>query len=141
MIFVHFSYRPPLADTWYSLSYVYFSLLGVLTTIVSGLLVSMITGEILLFSLYFKHCRNLVHNIMVFQLYQNKDKIEGVCIFFYTYTGGCKQDKMNSELFVRKNDLICFSWCNKSKVLCLPPNKQRKNISATLSKINKNLVL
>ncbi|XP_005729858.1 sodium-coupled monocarboxylate transporter 1 [Pundamilia nyererei] len=65
-------YRPPLADTWYSLSYVYFSLLGVLTTIVSGLLVSVITG-------------------------------------------GCKQDKMNSELFVRKNDLICFSWCNKSK--------------------------
>uniref|UniRef100_A0A3P8QW48 Solute carrier family 5 member 8 n=1 Tax=Astatotilapia calliptera TaxID=8154 RepID=A0A3P8QW48_ASTCA len=57
-------YRPPLADTWYSLSYVYFSLLGVLTTIVSGLLVSVITGEILLFSLYFKHCRNLVHNIM-----------------------------------------------------------------------------
>lgn len=65
-------YRPPLADTWYSLSYVYFSLLGVLTTIVSGLLVSVITG-------------------------------------------GCKQDKKNSELFVRKNDLICFSWCNKSK--------------------------
>ncbi|KAL3978666.1 hypothetical protein ACER0C_019728 [Sarotherodon galilaeus] len=65
-------YRPPLADTWYSLSYVYFSLLGVLTTIVSGLLVSVITG-------------------------------------------GCKQEEMNSELFVRKNDLICFSWCNKSK--------------------------
>ncbi|CAI5686890.1 sodium-coupled monocarboxylate transporter 1 [Oreochromis niloticus] len=65
-------YRPPLADTWYSLSYVYFALLGVLTTIVSGLLVSVITG-------------------------------------------GCKQEEMNSELFVRKNDLICFSWCNKSK--------------------------
>uniref|UniRef100_A0A669CJA7 Solute carrier family 5 member 8, like n=1 Tax=Oreochromis niloticus TaxID=8128 RepID=A0A669CJA7_ORENI len=64
--------EPPLADTWYSLSYVYFALLGVLTTIVSGLLVSVITG-------------------------------------------GCKQEEMNSELFVRKNDLICFSWCNKSK--------------------------
>lgn len=46
--------------------------MGVLTTIVSGLLVSVITG-------------------------------------------GCKQEEMNSELFVRKNDLICFSWCNKSK--------------------------
>lgn len=36
--------RPPLADTWYSLSYLYFALLGTLTTIVSGLLVSIITG-------------------------------------------------------------------------------------------------
>ncbi|XP_031734188.1 sodium-coupled monocarboxylate transporter 1 [Anarrhichthys ocellatus] len=36
--------RPPLADSWYSLSYLYLSLLGTLTTIVCGLLVSMITG-------------------------------------------------------------------------------------------------
>lgn len=41
------SVRPALADSWYSLSYVYFSLLGTLTTLVSGLLVSMITGETL----------------------------------------------------------------------------------------------
>ncbi|XP_029005600.1 sodium-coupled monocarboxylate transporter 1 [Betta splendens] len=67
------SVRPPLADTWYSLSYVYFSLLGTLTTIVSGLLVSIITG-------------------------------------------GCKQEKLNSNLFVRKNDLICFSCFSKHKV-------------------------
>ncbi|CAG5978806.1 unnamed protein product [Menidia menidia] len=36
--------RPPLADSWYSLSYVYFCLLGMLTTMVIGLLVSIITG-------------------------------------------------------------------------------------------------
>ncbi|XP_038553910.1 sodium-coupled monocarboxylate transporter 1 [Micropterus salmoides] len=65
--------RPYLADSWYSLSYLYFSLLGTLTTIVSGLLVSMITG-------------------------------------------GCKQEKLDSNLFVRKSDLICFSSCIKSKV-------------------------
>lgn len=37
--------RPPIADYWYSLSYLYFSLLGTLTTMVSGLLVSAITGK------------------------------------------------------------------------------------------------
>ncbi|XP_018517407.1 sodium-coupled monocarboxylate transporter 1 isoform X2 [Lates calcarifer] len=64
--------RPPLADSWYSLSYLHFCLLGTLTTMVSGLLVSMITG-------------------------------------------GCKQEKLNSDLFVRKRDLICFSCLSKSK--------------------------
>ncbi|KAG7226798.1 hypothetical protein INR49_014147 [Caranx melampygus] len=59
--------RPPLADSWYSLSYVYFSLLGAVTTIVSGLLISMMTG-------------------------------------------GCKQEKLRSDVFVRKSDLICFSY-------------------------------
>uniref|UniRef100_A0A3Q3B8L5 Solute carrier family 5 member 8, like n=1 Tax=Kryptolebias marmoratus TaxID=37003 RepID=A0A3Q3B8L5_KRYMA len=39
--------RPPLADTWYSLSYVYFSLFGTLTTMISGLLLSVITGDCL----------------------------------------------------------------------------------------------
>lgn len=58
--------RPPLADSWYSLSYVYFSLLGMVTTMVSGLLISMMTG-------------------------------------------GCKQAKLRSDVFVRKTDLICFS--------------------------------
>ncbi|XP_022597727.1 sodium-coupled monocarboxylate transporter 1-like [Seriola dumerili] len=65
--------RPPLADSWYSLSYLYFSLLGTVTTIVSGLLVSIITG-------------------------------------------GCKQKKLNSDLFVRKSDLFCFSCFSNSKV-------------------------
>ncbi|XP_074496933.1 sodium-coupled monocarboxylate transporter 1 [Sebastes fasciatus] len=64
--------RPPLAETWYSLSYLYFSALGTLTTIVFGLLVSMITG-------------------------------------------GCKQEKMNPDLFVKTSDLICFSRCSKSE--------------------------
>uniref|UniRef100_A0A3Q0RP70 Solute carrier family 5 member 8, like n=1 Tax=Amphilophus citrinellus TaxID=61819 RepID=A0A3Q0RP70_AMPCI len=39
-------YRPPIADSWYALSYVYFSLLGALTTMVSGMIVSMITGGV-----------------------------------------------------------------------------------------------
>ncbi|KAG7493486.1 hypothetical protein JOB18_009649 [Solea senegalensis] len=36
--------RPALADSWYSLSYLYFALMGALITIVLGLLVSMATG-------------------------------------------------------------------------------------------------
>ncbi|KAM4588908.1 sodium-coupled monocarboxylate transporter 1 [Odontesthes bonariensis] len=64
--------RPPLADSWYSLSYVYFSLFGMLVTMVAGLLVSIITG-------------------------------------------GCKQEKLNSNLFVRRRDLICFNGCHFSK--------------------------
>ncbi|XP_054472725.1 sodium-coupled monocarboxylate transporter 1 [Anoplopoma fimbria] len=64
--------RPPLADSWYSLSYLYFALFGTLITMVSGLLVSMITG-------------------------------------------GCKQEEMNPDLFVKMSDLICFSCCSKSE--------------------------
>ncbi|XP_068451115.1 sodium-coupled monocarboxylate transporter 1 [Clinocottus analis] len=64
--------RPPLADSWYSLSYLYFSLLGTLTTVVSGLLVSVITG-------------------------------------------GCKQEEINPDLFVRMSDLVCFSCWSKTK--------------------------
>uniref|UniRef100_A0A8C5HUL2 Sodium-coupled monocarboxylate transporter 1-like n=1 Tax=Gouania willdenowi TaxID=441366 RepID=A0A8C5HUL2_GOUWI len=65
--------QPPLADSWYSLSYLYFSLLGTLITVVTGLLVSMATG-------------------------------------------GCKQTKLSPDLFVKKSDLLCFSWCTESKV-------------------------
>lgn len=36
--------RPPLADSWYSLSYLYFAVVGSVITIFSGLLVSIITG-------------------------------------------------------------------------------------------------
>lgn len=66
--------RPPLADYWYSLSYLYLALLGVLVTIVSGFLIS-------------------------------------------AATGGCKQDKLNPDLFVKKSDLICFSGCKTSEAL------------------------
>ncbi|XP_024126035.1 sodium-coupled monocarboxylate transporter 1 [Oryzias melastigma] len=66
------SFRPDIADSWYSLSYVYLSLLGMLVTIVCGLLISAITG-------------------------------------------GCKQQKMNPDLFVKMSDLICFRCTNKSK--------------------------
>ncbi|XP_056130091.1 sodium-coupled monocarboxylate transporter 1 [Lampris incognitus] len=64
--------RPALADSWYSLSYLYFCPLGTLSTVLIGLLVSMITG-------------------------------------------GCKQRDLNSDLFVRTNDLICFSRCPSSQ--------------------------
>lgn len=66
--------RPPLADSWYSLSYLYLAPLGTLSTVVSGLLVSILTG-------------------------------------------GRKQEKLNSDLFVKKSDLVIFSLCNKSKAL------------------------
>uniref|UniRef100_A0A8C6T612 Solute carrier family 5 member 8, like n=1 Tax=Neogobius melanostomus TaxID=47308 RepID=A0A8C6T612_9GOBI len=39
------SVRPPLADSWYSLSYLYFSVLGVIATMVSGFLISAATGK------------------------------------------------------------------------------------------------
>ncbi|XP_061689059.1 sodium-coupled monocarboxylate transporter 1 isoform X2 [Syngnathoides biaculeatus] len=82
--------RPPLADSWYSLSYLYISFLGTLTTIVVGLLVSVMTG-------------------------------------------GCKQDKLNSKLFVQKSDLVCFRCSSKSQAsenpekgvsdFCMGPDK------------------
>uniref|UniRef100_A0A667WJT9 Solute carrier family 5 member 8, like n=1 Tax=Myripristis murdjan TaxID=586833 RepID=A0A667WJT9_9TELE len=66
-------YRPALADSWYSLSYLYFCMLGILTTMVTGLVVSAMTG-------------------------------------------GCKQEKLSSKLFVRKNDLMCFTCFRDSQV-------------------------
>lgn len=38
--------RPLLADTWYSLSYLYFSPIGTIITISVGLLVSLFTGTV-----------------------------------------------------------------------------------------------
>ncbi|KAK0136615.1 Sodium-coupled monocarboxylate transporter 1 [Merluccius polli] len=61
--------RPALADSLYSLSYLYLSPLGTLCTMVIGLLVSILTG-------------------------------------------GCKQESLDSNLFVRKSDLICFNCCS-----------------------------
>lgn len=73
--------RPPLADSWYSLSYLYLSVLGAIVTMVSGFLIS-------------------------------------------AATGGCKQEKLDSVLFVRKSDLMCFSGCRTSQ----PPQTQEKII-------------
>ncbi|KAG8007607.1 Sodium-coupled monocarboxylate transporter 1 [Nibea albiflora] len=92
--------RPPLADSWYSLSYVYFALLGTLTTVVSGLLVSMMTGETL-----FPMSNSLI------SIYHKT--VMGVRICFLS--GGCKQETRNADLFVKRSDLICFSWCSKSE--------------------------
>ncbi|MEE6525018.1 hypothetical protein FKM82_024791, partial [Ascaphus truei] len=39
------SLRSPLADTWYSVSYLYYSAVGCLGCIISGLLISFITGH------------------------------------------------------------------------------------------------
>uniref|UniRef100_A0A8C9QGL6 Solute carrier family 5 member 8 n=1 Tax=Spermophilus dauricus TaxID=99837 RepID=A0A8C9QGL6_SPEDA len=41
---VHNTERTPLMDNWYSLSYLYFSTLGTLTTIIVGMLISLSTG-------------------------------------------------------------------------------------------------
>ncbi|KAB5584089.1 hypothetical protein PHYPO_G00103410 [Pangasianodon hypophthalmus] len=62
--------RPALADSWYSLSYLYFCPLALLVTMITGLIVSAISG-------------------------------------------GCKQEKINPEMFVRKEDLICFG-CSRT---------------------------
>ncbi|XP_027278088.1 sodium-coupled monocarboxylate transporter 2 [Cricetulus griseus] len=39
------SSRPPLADTWYSLSYLYYSAVGFLGCIIAGLIISLVTGR------------------------------------------------------------------------------------------------
>ncbi|KAM6980887.1 sodium-coupled monocarboxylate transporter 1 [Aplochiton taeniatus] len=64
--------RPALADSWYSLSYLYFCPLGTLVTVIVGLVGSAVSG-------------------------------------------GCKQEGLRSDLFVRKTDLICFSWGRNSR--------------------------
>ncbi|XP_020796128.2 sodium-coupled monocarboxylate transporter 1 [Boleophthalmus pectinirostris] len=74
------SVRPPLADSWYSLSYLYFAVVGVLVTVVSGLLISIATG-------------------------------------------GCKQEKLHPDLFVKTSDLFCFRSCNTSEA----PHTEEKN--------------
>lgn len=40
--------RPALADNWYSLSYLYFCPVGIIVTMVTGLIVSAITGKVTL---------------------------------------------------------------------------------------------
>uniref|UniRef100_A0A4W5N997 Solute carrier family 5 member 8, like n=1 Tax=Hucho hucho TaxID=62062 RepID=A0A4W5N997_9TELE len=70
--------RPALADSWYSLSYLYFCLLGTLVTVIVGLVVSAITG-------------------------------------------GCKQEKLSSDLFVRRSDLFCAGCGKDSEVKLLTP--------------------
>ncbi|MBN3295687.1 SC5A8 protein, partial [Amia calva] len=64
--------RPFIADTWYSLSYLYFCPLGSIVTLICGLLVSSISG-------------------------------------------GCKQRKVNPELFIRKRDLFCLNCDQNSE--------------------------
>lgn len=71
--------RPPLADSWYSLSYLYFSVLGAIVTMVSGFVIS-------------------------------------------AATGGCKQEKLDANLFVKKSDLFCFSGCRTSEA---PQTKEK----------------
>uniref|UniRef100_A0A8C7DGU5 Solute carrier family 5 member 8, like n=1 Tax=Oncorhynchus kisutch TaxID=8019 RepID=A0A8C7DGU5_ONCKI len=73
-----YSDRPALADSWYSLSYLYFCLLGSLVTVIVGLVVSAITG-------------------------------------------GCKQENLRLDLFVRRRDLFCAGCGKDSEVKPLPP--------------------
>lgn len=48
------SSRPPLADSWYSLSYLYFSPIGTIVAVSVGLVVSLLTGTqyMLLFTFF-----------------------------------------------------------------------------------------
>lgn len=97
------SYRPDLADSWYSLSYLYLAVFGMLITIVSGLLVSIATGESL----------SIAPKCLLLWVMCAIKCISDSALFFL---GGCKQEKLSSDLFVRKSDLICFRWCRKSEV-------------------------
>lgn len=58
--------RPPLADSWYSLSYLYLAILGTLITLVSGLLVSIITGESLSSKLWFLSREKKIQSLHLF---------------------------------------------------------------------------
>ncbi|XP_051568666.1 sodium-coupled monocarboxylate transporter 1-like [Myxocyprinus asiaticus] len=62
--------RTALTDSWYSLSYLYFCPVGILVTMITGLIVSAISG-------------------------------------------GCKQEKLQPELFIRMSDLLCFG-CSRA---------------------------
>ncbi|KAL0978766.1 hypothetical protein UPYG_G00174910 [Umbra pygmaea] len=73
--------RPALAETWYSLSYLYLSVLGTLVTVIVGLVISAITG-------------------------------------------GCKQKKLHSDLFIRRSDLFCAGCCKDSEVSNLEINEK-----------------
>lgn len=100
---MHISGRPPLADSWYSLSYLYLSVVGMLSTIVCGLLVSAITGK------------NFLHSgDPLKQSFETPSRTNLVFLSFFS--GGCKQKRLRSDLFVRKSDLICFRWSAKSEV-------------------------
>lgn len=44
-LMMSFRPRPPLADSWYSLSYLYFCPVGILVTMITGLLVSAVSGK------------------------------------------------------------------------------------------------
>lgn len=95
------SVRPALADSWYSLSYLYLAPFGALITIVVGLLVSMITGK----KTYTTFTTVQLHTVNLW-LYENTNMS----------AGGCKQEKLNPDLFVKKTDFCCYHWFSKAKV-------------------------
>jgi len=86
--------RPALADNWYSLSYLYFSPVGILVTMITGLIVSAISGKMTLSHMPFGEANTQT------------------VIYLFLTLGGCKQKKVQPELFIRKSDLICFGFRN-----------------------------
>uniref|UniRef100_A0A667WJR6 Solute carrier family 5 member 8, like n=1 Tax=Myripristis murdjan TaxID=586833 RepID=A0A667WJR6_9TELE len=101
-----------LADSWYSLSYLYFCMLGILTTMVTGLVVSAMTGDPSS-STFHKTKLGLVLEV------QNETVKTSTSRYNYSsfpFLGGCKQEKLSSKLFVRKNDLMCFTCFRDSQV-------------------------
>uniref|UniRef100_A0A673LZH3 Sodium-coupled monocarboxylate transporter 1 n=1 Tax=Sinocyclocheilus rhinocerous TaxID=307959 RepID=A0A673LZH3_9TELE len=56
--------RPALADNWYSLSYLYFCPVGIIVTMITGLIVSAISGKVTLSHLFVSDRRKLDLNLI-----------------------------------------------------------------------------
>uniref|UniRef100_A0A672RL75 Sodium-coupled monocarboxylate transporter 1-like n=1 Tax=Sinocyclocheilus grahami TaxID=75366 RepID=A0A672RL75_SINGR len=56
--------RPALADNWYSLSYLYFCPVGIIVTVITGLIVSAISGKVTLSHLFVSDRRKLDLNLI-----------------------------------------------------------------------------
>lgn len=90
--------RPALADSWYSLSYLYFCPVGIIVTMVTGLFVSAVSGK--------------DDWLWCFCSWVKRWIINGDCFSL----GGCKQKKDRPELFITKSDLLCFRFSGETEV-------------------------
>ncbi|KAG7268287.1 hypothetical protein CRUP_036735 [Coryphaenoides rupestris] len=96
-------HRPALADSWYSLSYLYLSPVGTLCTMAMGLLVSSITGK----------------GILIYIRLPSLNE------------GGCKQESLDHNLFVKKSDLACFNCCSNGSEMSDMENKNPEETKET----------
>lgn len=103
--YVCLPYRPFLADNWYSLSYLYFSPIGSLTTLAVGLLVSLLSGTLPQMVVLLLTILHVVSNEHVFHT--------KMCLF----PGGMKL-KLEPRVSLMKEDtmLFCFYKLFKERV-------------------------